>query len=214
MKERTLVGLVAIMLAVPTVATAESWSTEGGALIEPHEKNIVLQAGLPQLRVDFHFGIVDRLEISPFARFYYLGTLAPWPGVAIGDYFGAMFKVKILDVENVALAFIAEPAIVLNYFPAFAFGLQLGAPEFAVTWRLRDNIHLNWAFLVPLRFCIVPAFAVQIPVLIGFRPEFKINDKIHVFGSFEIGPQVTAGPGIATDVGLYLQLLGGVGFAL
>ena len=126
-------------------------------------------------------------------------------------------KFNVFHKDKLDISVEADPALVLAYpvgywFAKTAVGIQLGLPAMTVSYQVIDKLWLIFGLYMPIVIFVTPAVFAEIPILFKAGVEYGINDKLHIFGIFEGGPDIyTGGGGIyaATAVsGEFKALLG------
>ncbi len=180
----------AAMSASPAAAMEPAnWTSQGGAVDEPGHRSIDVSVGFPSVAVMAKLPIVRHLEIDPFAEIFYWGAVNQ-PAPSVGTLLGARLKINVVDRGSLQIALMADLAAGATFYRDTGFLLNLRFPQFVISGKVAEKVHVFGGIKIPIQVMAYPDFKLQITFAGNIGAEFIVTDRIHVYVSFDGGPQL------------------------
>jgi len=210
------IAVASMVLAASLPAAAmdpADWTSQGGAVDEPGKRSLDVSAGFPSVTVMARLPIVRHMEIDPFAQIFYWGNVDSTEP-SVGTMLGARLKMNLVDRGSLQIALMADLGAGVTFYSDTGFLLDLKFPQLIISGRVADRIHVFGGMKVPITVSVAPDFFLGLTFAGNIGAEFTVTDKIHVFVSFDGGPQIAwtkrlnpaAGdPGFTSDINGWLS---------
>lgn len=205
-------------------------STMGGAIVPLNTRMLDAATGFPSaVFVRYHIPIMRNIELAPVFTFDYgFDTQVPTGG----DILGLELKYSLYTSPKIKLSLVEDTGFQLIYHPAFAFAIRLSLPEVLITIPINNKFVLDAGFKMPLSFFAVnhgfynvgrsvvgfklpnykSGFLVSIPLLINLGAEYQILNKMNIFLSMDLGPDLLVFKGGNTWAEFRINVRAGISY--
>ena len=207
-----MVGTVAVTLVC---SEAIAKTTLGGRIQKAGKHSTHIQFGYPELAVTYTVPITRKFDVAAEFSFYYArgfmgGGLDPGQ---IGDTFGARLRYAISSTRRFSMAYVARPAVIMNYSPEFDVGLRIGLPGgLSLGYDVGSGVILMGGFHLPMAIVFHPNVLFTLPVDFEFGVALPIGKTLNLTLALRVGPVVIVPKGGDSHVGLNLSGLFGFEF--
>jgi len=180
--------ITAMGLALPS--SADAWTTQGGATLEPGNDAVDVAVGWPGLRLGGRLPLKTGFEVGPYGVFNFWNDLLDRKPT-LGNALGCLVKLNLIDKGAFQLAVQGDPAFRFEYWPdGVKIGWQIGFPELLMSYTVTPGLDLDFGFKAPLALVFDPQYRVEVrlPLLVGLGFEMELAPRLNLFGTVDIGP--------------------------
>ncbi len=194
--------MMAAVIGAPAAAGATDradWTSQGGATADAKSGAMDVSIGFPSMILMAHLPIVKHLEVDPFAEIFYwdnISTTTPF----VGTNLGARLKLNMVDRGKLQIAMMADLSAGVVFYHiengdnvGSGFNLRLTFPQFIISGRVTDKLHLFGGVKFPMTLYVSPAIEFSMVIAGNFGIEMMLTKRLNFFISVDCGPEIRWG---------------------